>query len=301
MDFQYPPRVELYHRYDSDPRGYFNSPQHKITYRLNNLGLRGADIHPKEEGVFRVLAIGDSFTFGDGVHLRHIWTRRLQEKLRRGLGEKIEVVNMALGGWSTRDELYFFRHYRDLLRPDAVVLLYILNDAEYAGGMEFYAGYKAAYEKRILRSSYVISYLQSLYLRKKVGQDYLRSLSADTRRHEQKWEESFSYLSEIKKLSPLLQVYICPFLFNLSAEYPLRETHDYISSHLRARGIETHDLLPRLLGHPYERLWVHPSDPHPNEVGHQLLADAIYEHLAGAIRERQGRRPSGRTAPGSPP
>ena len=46
-----------------------------------------------------------------------------------------------------------------------------------------------------------------------------------------------------------------------------------------AEGIEYVDLLSQFRGRNEEALWVHPTDQHPNHIGHQLMAEGIYEHF----------------------
>ena len=41
------------------------------------------------------------------------------------------------------------------------------------------------------------------------------------------------------------------------------------------------DLLPGMLGRPPEQLWAMPGDPHPNALGHELMARAIFPVLSG--------------------
>jgi hypothetical protein len=40
------------------------------------------------------------------------------------------------------------------------------------------------------------------------------------------------------------------------------------------------DLLPPLRGRPPEELYAMPGDPHPNALGHQLMAEAIFYAIA---------------------
>ena len=65
-------------RFGSDPRSELE-PGARLTYRINSLGLRGPETtRSKPAGVFRVLALGDSFTFGAGVRAEHAWPAVLE-------------------------------------------------------------------------------------------------------------------------------------------------------------------------------------------------------------------------------
>jgi hypothetical protein len=66
-----------------------------------------------------------------------------------------------------------------------------------------------------------------------------------------------------------------PVLAHLDRGYPFRETHQTIGRFCHAAGIAWLDLLPALRGRSAEELWVHSLDPHPNELAHRLVAEAL--------------------------
>jgi len=52
--------------------------------------------------------------------------------------------------------------------------------------------------------------------------------------------------------------------------------HDAMHRIAEEDGYVYVDLLPAMLGHPPEALFAMPGDPHPNAVGHALMADAMF-------------------------
>ena len=97
--------------------------------RTNSFGHRDHEIPlRKPENGFRVLAVGDSVTFGHGVRAEDAWPERLERRLAaRFPALQVEVVNTAVPGNSP------FQEYYDLeralpLEPDAVVIQFVLND-----------------------------------------------------------------------------------------------------------------------------------------------------------------------------
>jgi hypothetical protein len=95
-------------------------------YRLNGDRLRmSREITPKPPGIRRLLFLGDSFTFGWGVHDdAAIFPSRLQERL----GPSVEVVNGGIPASLTKDWLELWRRLRDRLDADAVVVVFFLRD-----------------------------------------------------------------------------------------------------------------------------------------------------------------------------
>jgi lysophospholipase L1-like esterase len=97
---------------------------------INREGLRGPEIGPKAPGTFRVLALGDSFTFGVGARERETYPARLQEILR-SRGVKAEVLNAGAPGFGVPDEVAWFQRWGWTLAPDVVVLaVFVANDLQ---------------------------------------------------------------------------------------------------------------------------------------------------------------------------
>jgi len=87
----------------------------------NSLGLRDKPVAvEKAPGSYRVLAIGDSFTFGS-VPLDDVWTEVLEKRLL-GSRPPAEVVNGGVAGYNTRQEIDWYRKFGRPLGPDCVVL-----------------------------------------------------------------------------------------------------------------------------------------------------------------------------------
>ena len=99
-----------------------------VAVQVNSLGYRQAEFNPIKADQLRIVAIGDSFTFGDGVEEPDAWPRVLERGLA-GHRPPIEVINAGVPGrWV--DEYYLELKRRALpLRPDAVVIgFFIGND-----------------------------------------------------------------------------------------------------------------------------------------------------------------------------
>ncbi len=100
--------------------------------RTNRLGLRGPEIEPaKPAGTFRILVLGDSVAFGWGVDDDVTFLRRWEAELNgRGDGRRYEVVNTGHPMYDTTQEAALLREEGLALRPDLVLLVYVVNDVE---------------------------------------------------------------------------------------------------------------------------------------------------------------------------
>ena len=95
-----------------------------IHIKINSLGFRGDEFsRVKPAGTFRIVCLGASTTFSaEASSNEAVWTHRLQEKLRREYpGRQIEVINAAVGGYVSDDNLRNLRHRVLALNPDLVI------------------------------------------------------------------------------------------------------------------------------------------------------------------------------------
>lgn len=107
----------------------------KVKNRINGLGFRGAEISERTEGVFRILALGDSSTFGSGVEEAETFVRIVEETFNRqgGLSLPVEIVNLAVDGYNTRQEVALYRQFREAIDHDMVWMFTALDDAFVSG------------------------------------------------------------------------------------------------------------------------------------------------------------------------
>jgi len=97
--------------------------------RVNSHGLRGPEIGAKAEGTTRVLVLGDSLVYGQGVGedetLPHYLEVLLEE---RKPGSDWEVINGGHRAYATHQELALLEELGSELHPDVVVCLWYWND-----------------------------------------------------------------------------------------------------------------------------------------------------------------------------
>ncbi|MCZ6619720.1 MAG: GDSL-type esterase/lipase family protein [Gammaproteobacteria bacterium] len=93
---------------------------------INPQGARDAPFDDKRSGT-RIVAVGDSFTFGIGVELEDSYVKQLESNLRVA-NRNVEVLNLGVAS-------YNFWHYLEVLdnrvaelQPDLVVIGFYLDD-----------------------------------------------------------------------------------------------------------------------------------------------------------------------------
>jgi HEAT repeat protein len=95
---------------------------------FNRDGLRDRT-RPEEKpaGFWRVAVLGDSVTLGAEIRPYEAYPQLLEARLRAE-GRRIEVMNIALWGWSTRQERIAYARIARRYHPDQVLLAVCLND-----------------------------------------------------------------------------------------------------------------------------------------------------------------------------
>jgi len=103
----------------------------EATYTINKDSLNERyDYSPeKPDDVFRIITIGDSFTYGDFVSTPENWTELLEDRLNGtqcASGKAFEVINLGMNGYGMDDAVERFRVRGIKYQPD--LILYFLNN-----------------------------------------------------------------------------------------------------------------------------------------------------------------------------
>jgi lysophospholipase L1-like esterase len=265
-----------------------------LPYRLNALGLRDRRLRfDKPPGVLRLLVLGDSFTFGQGVRNgAAVFPRRLERALDQGVGPfeagRVEVLNGGLRGSLTADWLALWRRVGIPWRPDAVLVVFFLRDGTRIASVPQFFGpiheqitarnqaswlYRHAFAYRLLRDRLDRRAITSAYL-ERFQASYFGSREETT-----EWRAARRNLHtlfvECRERSIPLGFAVFPVLAGLDDAYPFRSISDLVIAWARAEGMPTHDLLPAFLGRDASRLWVSAWDQHPNAEAHGIAARSL--------------------------
>ena len=94
----------------------------------NRYGFREKDFAvPKPEGLYRIMVLGDSLTWGVGVAAEQCYTGLLNAQLA---SENVEVLNFAFPGGPTIYIRDLLAEYIDIVEPDRIVYGFCLNDPQ---------------------------------------------------------------------------------------------------------------------------------------------------------------------------
>ena len=266
-----------------------------VLYRTNSAGFRGREYsRTPPEGVFRIVAVGDSFTMGQGVVEEAAYPQVLERSLNQGLPDRrFEVLNLGIGGLNITRVVNRLERVGLPFRPDLIVYGCTWNDIRgpfYRESM----GKKALQRQREVYSRFAQSpsYLLRVFWPRWKSLQELWSADLGTMMYE--LQENYfrnpeawgQFTIELDRLARIQQeqevpvvVFIHTVLSYLTAFHPFHEIYTAIEHAAAERGLTVIQSFESFRGWTPDSLWVNGFDFHPNPTGHQLLAQALRDGL----------------------
>jgi hypothetical protein len=99
----------------------FKTAEFDCAVKINALGFRDREFDLKPERRARILAVGDSFTYGWGVEANESWPKLLEARLRQA-GYDVEVANLGKPGASPASYAAIADKAVPVLKPELVIV-----------------------------------------------------------------------------------------------------------------------------------------------------------------------------------
>jgi lysophospholipase L1-like esterase len=285
--------------YDHRPSFSFVN-RYGIRVHYNSLGLAGEEIGENKGQAFRVLVLGDSITEGLYLPAPSRYTSILEEILNEKLTREVEVVNGAVSGYNSWQELALLEKKGLRLKPDLVIVGICLNDSVKAIPVKYINLFGRLIALDINDGSKA-RYLDFLYQRSslyKIIYDgvtaVLRNLKDQERFHnylknyrfsisESEWEDWRKPLREIYDLCRRNGIEVIFVIFPLQSQLVRNETASFkpLADFLKENKIHYLDLIDIFRPHYSQNIQIYrPRDLiHPNITGHKIVAEAIAEYI----------------------
>lgn len=257
---------------------------------LNREGFRDTQrfLRIPPDGRQRIVFLGDSFTFGQGVaNPADRFSDRVAVALEQSRHGKYAVSNVSVLGAGTKQLV-------DVLRValaagyqiDHVVYVICPNDIE-----DFYAdrdGESALLltptpQFFLVHDTYFFNLMyhhSRQYLRPRLRNyhTFLQGLYAGD-----EWNRMRDKLDELRQLCADngidLRIAVFPYVETTGPRYSFRDAHRQITEYCLDRRIPAMDLEPELATHAREGLVANRFDIHPNSLAHRLAAEAMLRDL----------------------
>lgn len=291
--------------------------------RKNNLNYRGKDVVvPKPKGVFRIMVLGDSFTWGAGLAENNRYSNILDSLLTSYFPDlKIDVVNCGRSSSSTIDERDSLLRLKNIVAPDLLVVGFCVNDPQpkyenYSVELEKFDARWADFCKGlIVNFSYLkLNYLgdllsQSIYkMGEKFGSypDATKALDNAYKTDSQAWNSFVGALKDIKTISDSMhcqQPILATFNQIGSIDTGEKLTQEQSEKLKIAKGwfkqviatgsslgydaIDYDPVFNSLKGKiKMKDLPVSPLDGHPSAMLNRIYADEIFKHVIKVIESK---------------
>jgi hypothetical protein len=99
----------------------YKTTEFDCTVSINNLGFRDRDFKIAKTTRYRIVTLGDSFTFGWGVEQNEAWPKLLEKNLRNS-GLDVEVANLGVPSAGPGDYARYAERALPPLAPDLVIV-----------------------------------------------------------------------------------------------------------------------------------------------------------------------------------
>lgn len=266
-----------------------------VEYRRDASGLRqGAEPPDDEPGKPRVLLLGDSFVFGEGVP----WEQTLGMHLARHAGRGA-WLNAGQPGADTRAEVSLASQLLPQRAVDRVLLVWTPNDLSLppASAREEMAIHDLVHLRQDLLDEAPLGpgpLSHSRLWRAAMGRWLVTRITRRTvawyAQAAEPWFNAAGLaqmradFAELAALVPgRAAVVLFPLLIDLQRDYPLGASHAAAAEAARAAGLPVFDLAATFAGCDPASLWVHPVDHHPNGQALERAAAAMAAWLAADV------------------
>lgn len=250
-------------------------------------GFRRATPFPvKDPNVFRVIVVGDSLTYGEGVAEKNTFTSLLEQWLSKDYS--VELLNLGYSGYQSEDVLHVIKTWIPKLQPNLVIYAVCQNDF-LPSGVGQYDGDQYAFPlpgrvKRFLvahtRTGALLNdkydaALRSLHLRR----DFFDDILADFAGYQRRFTRDVADMNRTVMaagLPPMIAMVVDQFPSYGSRGYRITQVAEDALRKAGDEVIPTEDYYRR---YDNQNLYVSAWEGHPNEVANYVWAKMIYQQL----------------------
>ena len=265
---QYP---DVYFELKEDAEGWFKG----VWLSTNSAGLADKEYsRAKPEGVFRIAAVGSSWTMPSGVAQDEAWHAVAERELASETGKQVEFINFGVEFYGLRELVGTVRHKAMIWDPDLIVVAVTIFTSSilWEDATESQALPDRAYPAF---QSYSIRALSNRFSWRIRG-------SADDRTRIDPGNAELRIAQLYRAMSELREATSAPVVIMFLGYVPLADSIEQSlrdeAERLGITAIFGGDLFPES---PEKRrqFQISSYDRHPNAAGHRLIADFLVDEL----------------------
>jgi hypothetical protein len=261
---------------------------HGVLEVYNEDGMRWATpFPPKHDNVYRVMVVGDSFTYGAALAEEWRFTNLLSQWMNQHF--RIEFLNVGVKGFQSEDILHLLNKYLPILKPNLVVYAVCLNDFLPSGRPEYFYNdaypfpLPASWKSFLYRHTRTGAFLSDLYDSALRGlhlrMDEFDDILSDFDGYQQRFARDVADMNRSLRMAglpSLVAIVLDQFPIYGERGYQVAKTAEGFLAEAQAVVIETENFYRR-----YDRQAMNISrwEWHPNEVANYIWASMIAMHL----------------------
>jgi hypothetical protein len=280
---------------------------HDKPVEINSTGIRDVEYSGRAPaGIKRVVALGDSQTFGNGLTIADTWPKQLESKLNDRYGHgRWQVLNCGIPGTDTWQHEVILKRMMDAYKPDLAILAFYVNDVTDRHNLEprdvlaatNTFGKRLAY---LLKESALLLFIRDAIA--SVQQRFRPSRGFEIEQAivtgavhpavEKGWRQADHSLAAMKatinQRGAAFLVVILPRRDQVSGRQPSRGYQNRLREILERHGIPHVDALGtmQLAYSEYGRSMFIPWDGHHSAIANRVIADELTDFLLGTRAAR---------------
>ena len=262
-------------------------------YEHNAVGFRDRDRKiNKDPGTFRIVGIGDSFTYGVGAGADSTFLAQIETTLNRRSRGKVEVINLGIPRYWPDPEALVLEHYGLHYQPDLVLVGVLPNDfldTRIGTNIRVRDGYLVSSRARALGAVGQWLYVHSHAVRVVLAYAFIRERDERGREEaepgmeddEAVWARFHQGHNRMVQLARSVGAGIV--FVHIPQVGPWGVGALDLPERLRRfcakRECGVIDVLPAMMAHPDPNALYYPIDGHCTPAGYALIADVIVREL----------------------
>jgi lysophospholipase L1-like esterase len=261
---------------------------HNILHVQDKNGMRRvAPFTPKLDGRFRIMVVGDSLTYGYGVHEEETYPMQVEAALRTDFN--VEVLNLGVNGMQSDGILRIVKNYTPTLQPDLIIYGVCLNDflprhvADYQNNMAYRFPLPEAIKEILSERTYLGRLTSDAYnsvlMRLGLRNDFFKDVLKDFKNYQTHFARDVKDMNHFvidRGLPPILAMVLNQFPELHSNGYQLAMTAEQHLTNAGMTVIPTDEFYKKYDG---QSMAVSPWEGHPNAKAHKIFADFFIAHL----------------------
>lgn len=283
--------------------------EYHVNVKINSLGMRDYENNAASlghKGGYKIMGIGDSYTFGEGVELDQSYLALLENMLRQEYAPReITVFKAGVPGYGTKQEVELLKKRISLLKPDLVIMALLADEYQRSNDpyayLEGYIVDRSKVDKLYLvggrlyssraknkKLGLIDAAIKHYYLTPQFMQHTFKTIRKRNKPksprqnlplNKEQLRQKFSYtLLLLKEFKGLCEANGAkPMLILIEGD---ERQNEYLYQQASALGIPTLDLLPYFKKAAEDNIPYHfQRDKHWNPQGHKICAWALYDFI----------------------